>query len=78
MAYFKYSDNLVQNLDPAFDSDLPPGSSAPYHGIYKCISCGDEVAMPVGHTLPPQNHRQHQPLFGQIAWRLVVASVQRS
>jgi hypothetical protein len=77
MALYKYAQYLANNSDTAFDAIYSPGIPAPYHGIYKCVSCGDEIAMPVGHVLPPQNHNQHNPSKGRIAWKLVVFAVQQ-
>ncbi|NIG79449.1 hypothetical protein F3J34_38505 [Klebsiella sp. Ap-873] len=75
MAIYKYSSNIQQNNHSAFDAEHNPGIAAPYAGIYKCTNCGDEIAIAVGHTLPPQNHKQHTtPL--PIKWKLVVHAVQ--
>ena len=72
MALFKYQDRLKQTSDVAFDARYHPGTAAPYPGIYRCTSCNDEIAIAGGHTLPPQNHRQHSPLAGQILWQLMI------
>ncbi|MGF6768877.1 hypothetical protein P3T18_001347 [Paraburkholderia sp. GAS199] len=75
MALFKNGQLLQQSSDPAFDARHHPGTPAPYPGIYKCTSCGDEIAIAGGHVLPPQNHRQHNPLQGPILWQLLVYPV---
>lgn len=77
MALYKYANCLAQSQDSAFDATHPPGTSAPHAGIYRCTSCGDEIAIAGGHTLPPQNHRQHSPANGQIRWQLLVYPVQQ-
>jgi hypothetical protein len=77
MALYKYAQNLGTSTHSAFDQIFSPGIPAPYHGIYKCTSCGDEIAQPVGHILPPQNHRQHNPSSGPISWKLIVYAVQK-
>lgn len=77
MALYKYGQNLTQSNDPAFDNKFSPGSTAAHPGIYRCTSCGDEIAIAGGHTLPPQNHRQHIPANGPIQWQLLVYPVQR-
>jgi len=78
MALYKYAQYLEANTHSAFDDVFHPGTSAPYHGIYRCTSCGDEIAQPQGHKLPPQNHRQHNLSSGQIAWKLIVYAVQKA
>lgn len=77
MALYKYSKYLTQSNDAAFDATHNPGVSAPYAGIYRCTNCGDEIAIAGGHTLPPQNHRQHSPSGGDIRWQLIVHSVSK-
>lgn len=77
MALYKYGNRLESTNDPAFDANHTPGTPAPHPGIYRCTNCGDEIAIAGGHTLPPQNHRQHNPLNGSINWQLLVYPVQR-
>jgi hypothetical protein len=72
MALYKNGNCLIHFTDAAFDAKHNPGTSAPHPGIYRCTSCGDEIAIAGGHTLPPQNHRQHSPLNGPIHWQLLV------
>jgi hypothetical protein len=78
MALYKNGNGLTHSQDNAFDSTHSPGTAAPHPGIYKCTSCGDEIAIAGGHTLPPQNHRQHNPDSGRIAWQLLVYPVQQT
>ena len=75
MALYKNGQQLQQSLDPAFDLKLNPGTAAPHPGIYKCTSCGDEIAIAGGHILPPQNHKQHNVFAGPIQWQLLVYPV---
>ncbi|MBT1872809.1 protein L [Enterobacter mori] len=75
MALYKYSSNLQNSDHEAFDAEHNPGVSAPLAGIYKCTNCGDEIAIAGGHTLPPQNHKQHTTTL-PIKWKLVVYAVQ--
>lgn len=77
MALYKNGNALTHSEDAAFDQTHTPGTSAPYAGIYKCTGCGDEIAIAGGHTLPPQNHRQHS-VGARILWQLLVHSVQQS
>ncbi len=78
MALYKNGNYLTQSQDKAFDATHTPGTDAPLPGIYRCTSCGDEIAIAGGHTLPPQNHRQHNPANGNIKWQLLVYPVQRN
>ncbi|MBV6855147.1 hypothetical protein KWH45_17190 [Xanthomonas campestris pv. mirabilis] len=77
MALYKHGQQLAQSQDAAFDAIYSPGVTAPHPGIYRCTSCGDEIAIAGGHTLPPQNHRQHNPANGHINWQLLVYPVQQ-
>jgi len=78
MALYKQT-ALVQRSDSdAFDKVHSPGAATPYSGIYRCTSCGDEVASNKGNPLPPQNHRQHDPKLGAIRWQLLVYAQQRA
>lgn len=77
MALYKDPSHFNQSSDSAFDTLHAPGSAAPHPGIYKCIACGDEIAIAGGHVLPPQNHKQHSPGQGQIKWKLIAFPQQR-
>ncbi len=77
MALYKHGNHLIQVQDNAFDTTHAPGTEALHPGIYRCTSCGDEIAIAGGHVLPPQNHRQHNPANGPIKWQLLVYPVQR-
>lgn len=77
MALYKYGNRLTQSQDNAFETKHTPGTAAPHPGIYRCTSCGDEIAIAGGHTLPPQNHRQHSTADGPVKWQLLVYPVQK-
>jgi hypothetical protein len=77
MALYKNGQLLTQSNDAAFDAKHAPGTAAPHPGIYRCTSCGDEIAIAGGHTLPPQNHKQHNPANGSIQWQLLAYPVQQ-
>lgn len=76
MALYKNGNVLTHSTDIAFDMTHSPGAQAPHPGIYRCTSCGDEIAIAGGHVLPPQNHAQHRPSAGPIKWQLVVYAQQ--
>jgi hypothetical protein len=77
MAQYKYGNQLSHVNNDAFDTLHHPGATAPFSGIYKCAGCGIEAVSAHGHSLPPQNHHQHEPNLGPIRWRLLVASSHR-
>lgn len=77
MALYKFGEHLTKSDDKAFDGRHSPGTAATYPGIYRCTACGDEIAIAGGHTLPPQNHRQHSPSSGAIQWQLLIYPVQK-
>lgn len=60
---------------PAFKESYAPGTITPVSGIYRCMTCGDEIAANKGGPLPPQNDHQHAT-NEKILWKLVVAAVQ--
>lgn len=76
MASYKYIEYLIKNDSAAFDTEWKPGQTPPNSGIYRCKTCGDEIAANKGNPLPAQNHDQHAP--GQpIIWKLTVFAVQK-
>jgi hypothetical protein len=77
MAQYKYPKFLNQSDHAAYDHIHEPGTNAENPGIYRCVSCGDEIGIAKGHTLPPQNHHQHAAGIGKIQWQLVVFAQQR-
>ncbi len=76
MARYKYAKYLKKSDSDAYDEEHKPGETCPNSGIWRCISCGDEIAANKGDPLPPQNHRQHDPEKGKIRWRLIVFAEQ--
>jgi hypothetical protein len=73
MALYKDGDFLRHNTGTAFDAIHAAGISAPNPGIYRCPGCGHEIAIALGHTLPPQNHHQHTIAQGKVRWQLIVS-----
>lgn len=76
MALYKDSSAIAYSDHAAFDAEHAPGTAAPHPGIYRCTGCGDEIAIAGSHTLPPQNHKQHQS-GAKIKWQLIVFAVQK-
>ncbi|KWF39187.1 hypothetical protein WL88_22190 [Burkholderia diffusa] len=72
MAQYKYPQYLKQGESEQYDKKHAPGTEAYNAGIYRCVACGHEIAIAKGHTLPPQNHHQHDPGVGPIEWQLIV------
>ncbi len=77
MAQYKYANYLNQNDHAAYDTLRKPGENCPNSGIYRCETCGDEIASNKGNPFPPQNHHQHAPGKGAIQWRLIVFAQQK-
>lgn len=77
MALYKNGGYLAQSQHSSFDTLHSPGSTCPLSGIYRCESCGDEIASNQGNPFPPQNHHQHAPGSGPIRWKLIVYAQQR-
>jgi hypothetical protein len=77
VAGYKYEKYLHKSDHTAYDARHAPGSEAPNAGIYRCVTCGDEIGIAKGHTLPPQNHHQHAAGLGKIEWQLLVFAQQK-
>ena len=73
MAIYRYAQYLSQSNHNAYDLLHKPGTPAPHSGIYRCEACGVNEVSTHGHSLPPQNHHQHNPV-SPIQWRLIVAT----
>ncbi len=71
MALYKDQQYVKTSSSEAFDKIYPPGTRAPFSGIYRCEGCGDEVASNKNDPLPPQNSHQHNT-SAPIRWRLLV------
>ena len=56
---------------PAFDSTYDPDQAVPYPGLYRCLGCGEVIALARGRNLPPQDHHRHSIIQGSIRWQLV-------
>lgn len=77
MAQYKHQQYLTKSDHQEFDRLHPPGQVVQNSGVYRCATCGDEIAANKGNPLPPQNHHQHAPGMGQIQWQLLVFAVSR-
>lgn len=77
MAQYKYPNYLNQADSTAYDTLYGPGDNCPNSGVYRCETCGDEIASNRGNPLPPQNHHQHGPNAGPIRWKLIVFAQQK-
>ena len=77
MAQYKYSSYLKQLDNDEYDKTYTPGQNCPNSGIYRCETCGDEIASNKGNPFPPQNHHQHAPGAGAILWKLIVFAQQK-
>lgn len=77
MALYKHGKYFSQSNDAEFDKLHNPGDICPFSGIYRCESCGDEIAANKNTPLPPQNHHQHAPAQGRIRWKLIAATQQQ-
>jgi hypothetical protein len=72
MALYQNGNELTHEVSSKFDQLHNPGSIAPFSGIYICANCRDEDACNAGDPLPPQNHRQHNPVNGAVQWKLLI------
>lgn len=77
MAQYKYDRYLTKSDHSEYDKTYSPGDPCANSGIYRCDSCGDEIASNKGNPFPPQNHHQHPPGTGAIRWKLIVFAQQK-
>ena len=76
MAQYKYREHLVQSSNSAFDTRHAPGTMASNPGIYRCVACGEEIAVPRRTILPADNHHKHEPGQGKVEWQMLVYAQQ--
>jgi len=74
-----YSDSshFTQIKHDNFNQERTSGWISPDSGIYRCVHCGDEIAVNKGNPLPPQNHHHHQSNTS-IRWKLLAVAVQKN
>jgi len=72
VAQYKYREALMQTSNAAFDTKHAPGTTAENAGVYRCVGCGDEIAIAKGHRLPPLSHHEHEPGQRKVEWQLLV------
>ena len=75
MAFYKDL-NVVRYdvLGPGYETLLPPDTSVPLDGIYRCESCGGEVVMRRGELLPDGHKSERACSTNDMKWRLIVRS----
>ena len=76
MALYQDTATVQQTTHEAFDAKHKPGAATPFSGVYRCETCGDEIASNKGNPLPPQNHAQHSG-DKPIVWKLQVYAQQK-
>lgn len=74
MALYKYPNYLAISKNTSFDQVLPAGLHIPSGGIYRCVGCGNEVALEGNCVLPDRQHHPHTPAQGEVRWQLIVAT----
>ena len=74
MTYYKYTQFLMYEDGPDYDTTLKLGTSAPFSGIYYCEVCGGSITATRSQPLPSQEHHPHTATQGPIRWRLAVKS----
>jgi hypothetical protein len=74
VALYKYRNYLAVSKNTSFDQVLPAGLHIPSAGIYRCVGCGNEVALEANNVLPDRQHHPHAPAQGVVRWQLIVAT----
>jgi hypothetical protein len=78
MALYRDVSHLLKaEAHECFECIYEPGERAPYSGIYRCDTCGEEAACTKGDPLPSQDVHNH-PSFTPIGWRLLIIAEQHS
>ena len=75
MAVYKSLLGMRQATDnsPGFEKDYGHNEEAPVSGIYRCVSCGVEIAKCGGERFS-EHHLTHDFTKGPILWSLIVAT----
>jgi hypothetical protein len=74
LALYKYQNYLAMSKNTSFDQVLPAGLHIPSGGIYRCVGCGNEVALEANNVLPDRSHHPHNPGQGEVRWQLIIAT----
>ena len=74
LALYKYSNYLAPSKNTAFDQVLAAGLHIPSGGIYRCVGCGNEIAVEANNVLPNRQHHPHTPAQGEVRWQLIIAT----
>ena len=70
MAKFKYAHHMSQSDVGAFDQTFKSGQIVSNSGIYRCKTCGDEIAVAKGQAIP--HHHHEHIVLGPVSWNLLV------
>ena len=70
MAQYRDQRHLLESNSAAFQKQFKPGQVVQNAGIYRCLSCGDEIVVDKGCAIP-QHHHEHIVL-GPVIWGLLV------
>jgi hypothetical protein len=73
MAIYKNGLFLTKSNEACYDVVHAAGARAPNPGIFKCPGCGHEIVVPMGHTLPAEDHHEHTGSQGSVRWQLIVS-----
>lgn len=74
MALIAATSPLRQAESHAFEITWNADDRPMLAGIYRCVGCQGEIALPYGACLPRHSEHHHQPSQAGAAWRLVVAT----
>lgn len=74
LAIYKYPNYLKISKNTSFDQVLPAGLHIPSAGIYRCVGCGNEVALEANTVLPDRQHHPHTAAQGVVRWQLIIAT----
>jgi hypothetical protein len=77
MAFYRETKYVIKTSGFSEFNDVhPPGTECLQSGIYRCETCGHEVACNEGEPLPSQDDHTHIQRSVTILWRLLVRTKQ--
>jgi hypothetical protein len=77
LARYKRRSYVLESDHAAFEVRYAPAARVENPGIYRCIGCGDEVAVAKGHLLPRPGGHEHAAGEAKVEWQLIVFAEQK-
>jgi hypothetical protein len=77
VALYKRKPYILESDLTAFEVRYAPAARVANPGIYRCLGCGEEVAVAKGHQVPRPEQHEHAAGDGKAEWQLIVFAEQK-